>query len=133
MADNPLARGSDPVTSHIAADRLKESGKWSTQKGRVLAWMRENRMLEPPGDLSANEMSRESGIPHPVCHKRLPDLEYDGLVKKCRKRTCRVTGELAYTWVLTTPEERAEVLRTRPLRPSRNGRHYADEDDTEDD
>lgn len=129
MADNPLARGGDPVTSQMAADRLKESGKWRSQKSQVLAWMRENKINNAESSLSANELAQRSGIRHPVCHKRLPDLEYDGLVKKCIKRTCRVTGEYIWTWCLTTDEECAEVLRTRPPKPSRNGHHDDDDED----
>lgn len=111
MADNfdiPLARAGDPVTSHIAAEKLKDSGKWRGQKMRVLTWMRENKINDGT-DLTASEMARDSGIPHPTCHKRLPDLEDAGWVVKCRKRVCRVTGELCWTWRLRTPEELAAL------------------------
>jgi hypothetical protein len=113
-SEPPLARAGDPVTSHIAAAKLVESGKWRGQKGRVLTWMREHEIgllksktVDPASSLTANEMSKESGIPHPTCHKRLPDLETAGQVKKCIKRICRQTGELCWTWRLATAEERA--------------------------
>jgi hypothetical protein len=109
FSEPPLARAGDPVTSHIAADKLKESGKWRGQKGIVLTWMREHK-IDEAHSLTASEMARESGIRHPVCHKRLPDLESAGWVRKCGKRICKVTGELCCTWCLTTPGERAEYL-----------------------
>ena len=106
--DGPnLARRGDPVTSHLAADQLVESGKWRNQKYRVLAWMSEHRLIDNRSSLTANELARESGLPHPLCHKRLPDLRKEGLVCMAVRRDCRVTGLLAYTWRLTTPEERA--------------------------
>lgn len=113
--DEPnLARPSDPVTSHIAAAKLVQSGKWRGQKGLVLTWMRENEIgmlkgeiVDEKSSLTSNEMARESGIRHPTCHKRLPDLEKAGWVMKCVKRTCRVTGELCWTWRLATADERA--------------------------
>src|SRR5215467_1496407 len=107
----PLARAGDPVTSHIAAERLKDSGKWRGQKGLVLTWMRENRIVDEKSSLTANEVARASGIRHPVCHKRLPDLEEVGLVVKCVKRNCKVTGELCWTWRLRSAEERALMAR----------------------
>ncbi|HXA25596.1 MAG TPA: hypothetical protein VNW90_25235 [Acetobacteraceae bacterium] len=106
----PLARKGDPVTSHIAAEKLVESGKWRGQKGVVLTWMREHK-IDKDHSLTASEMARESNIRHPVCHKRLPDLEAAGWVRKCVKRICKVTGELCWTWCLTTAEERAALSR----------------------
>jgi hypothetical protein len=114
--DGPkLARAGDPVTSHIAADRLVESGKWRGQKGLVLTWMRENKIVDEATSLTANEMAKKSGIRHPTCHKRLPDLEAAGWVVKCVKRDCKVTGELCWTWRLTTAEERTELLARLPV------------------
>jgi hypothetical protein len=105
-SDPPLARKEDPGTSHIAADRLKESGKWGTQKMQVLAWMRNHWIVDADTSLTANELAQESGIRHPVCHKRLPDLRKDGLVCMAMQRECRVTGEQAWTWRVTSEEER---------------------------
>lgn len=108
--DAPLARAGDPVTSHIAAQKLVESGKWRGQKGLVLTWMREHQ-IDAEHSLTASEMARDSGIRHPTVHKRLPDLELAGWVTKCGKRTCKVTGEYCCTWRLTTAAEREASVR----------------------
>jgi DNA-binding HxlR family transcriptional regulator len=106
----PLARAGDPITSHLAAQKLVESGKWRGLKGLVLAWMREHQ-IDDSTSMTSNEMARASGIRHPTLHKRLPDLEKAGWVRKCVKRNCKITGELCWTWCLTTAEERAGMAR----------------------
>jgi len=111
-SDPPLARAFDPETSHLAGERLKESGKWQSQKQMVLAWMREHRIVDAASSLTSNELARLSGIRHPTCHKRLPDLRKDGLVTTAVQRECQVTGEQAWTWRVTSDEERGdETLR----------------------
>src|SRR5262245_17677291 len=94
-SDPPLARVDDPGTSHLAAERLKDSGKWQTQKMQVLTWMRECGIADEHSSLTSSELAMASGIRHPVCHKRLPDLRKEGLVCMVKQRECHVTGEQA--------------------------------------
>jgi hypothetical protein len=109
-SDPPLARQGDPGTSHLAGERLKESGKWQSQKMLVLRWMTNHWIVDERRSLTASELADVSGIRHPVCHKRLPDLRKDGLVCCSVKRECRITGEQAWTWRVTSDEERAAFV-----------------------
>ena len=110
MDDPILARTGDPVTSHLAADRLVESGKWRSQKALVLGWMRDHSIIDDTRSLTAHEIAAFSNIAHPVCHKRLPDLEKEFWVAKAVKRDCGVTGELCWTWRVVGESERLELL-----------------------
>lgn len=113
----PLARRGDPDTSHIAGEKLQDSGRWETQKHWVAAAMSEHKLISDDSSLTAHEFSRLSGIPHPTCHKRLPDLRKDGIVRMVWKRECRVTGEEAYTWRLNSESERDEYRAAHPKPP----------------
>ena len=90
----PMARASDPVTSHAAADRATDSGLIKTQRAAVL---RQVRLT--PGS-TASEIARAIGhaTNHVSC-RRLPELETKGLVKRGAPRVCRVTGYRAATWL----------------------------------
>ena len=52
----------------------------------------------------AGELQRIHGgrgdYPNLKMHKRLPDLESNGLVCKVSQRYCRVTGERVWTWMV---------------------------------
>lgn len=113
MNEHPLARSTDPDTSHIAEAKLKSSGKWTSQKSQVLEWLREHLVFDDDCTLTPYELSAASGIKHTTCHKRLPDLAHDGLVRKAGRRICRITGEMAYTWCALTPEELARPVEQR--------------------
>ena len=96
----PIARRTDPVTSKLAAKNLTASGGRESAQQRVLEFLESLTYGSPftNPELTSAEISRDSGIPHPTVHKRLPDLRVAGRVINGVPRKCRVTGNLSLTW-----------------------------------
>lgn len=92
----PMARASDPVTSHEAADRALASGAVPSQREAVLRFVRGR-----PG-ATATELARllHHETNHITC-RRLPELERRGLVRRGPARVCQVTNFKAATWFPT--------------------------------
>lgn len=72
MADiivNPqrLARNTDPVTSHMAAERVREFAP--THRGDIL------RVLTLKGPMTVDQIAYEAGLPSQAVNKRLPELQ----------------------------------------------------------
>lgn len=88
----PLARRTDPITSHLAAKKHRDSGKADCHAAIVLAEVR-----KIPGETSA-ELAQWSGLDRHEAARRLSDLERKGFVKKGDKRICRLRGSLMVTW-----------------------------------
>jgi len=97
----PIARNSDPETSHEAADEYTETGDREKDMRRMQRMVRNN-----PG-LTAAEYSvllysfgmdfyKAAHLPH----KRLADLEVAGLVEKGEPRRCSKTGRRVHTWYI---------------------------------
>lgn len=86
----PLARTSDPATSHEAAakivSRLGEEQEWA------LGILRAN-----PGKTS-NELDDIAGTPKGDVRKRLPELERLGLAYRDGVRACGVSGNKCGVW-----------------------------------
>jgi len=95
----PLARKADPRTSHKAAAAYTASGQRVTDKRKVVTFL---KIIGPSGlptrPLTAHEITRDSGLPHPTVHKRLADARRDGLLVNDVVRTCSVTGRASLTW-----------------------------------
>lgn len=96
FADYPRARESDPVSSHLAAREVKESGRLGKQQCAVLeavrAW---------PGRTSAELAAKLApdnwfSLRHMVA-RRLPELE-PVHVRKGVMRECTKTHRKAVTW-----------------------------------
>jgi len=89
----PMARASDPQTSHEAADRALASGAVYGQRAAVLGAVKRR-----PG-ATAGELARDLGhaTNHVTC-RRLPELRARGLVRRGDPRKCRVTGFRCATW-----------------------------------
>lgn len=98
--NSSLSRTSDPATSKVAARRITSSGARSSSKFKVLEYMKSFDLVVglPEYRPTAYELARDSGIPHPTVHKRLPDLRADGMVVNGPVRTCTVTGRPSLTW-----------------------------------
>jgi len=92
LFDRPLARASDPSTSHEAAADLVASGTWGKQKRQVYAVL-----CLYPGRTSA-ELAEVAGLDRYMLARRLPDLEDERLATKGSKRRCDATGRKAVTW-----------------------------------
>lgn len=103
MENTPLARNTDPETSHIAADELVKSGKFTGQKKLVYnalkAFIREHGFFP-----TSAELANAYNLNHAMVHKRLPDLRTAGLVDNDKvlnitiKRECRVNKSTAIVW-----------------------------------
>ena len=95
----PLARATDPRSSHDAAQAHVASGTHAEQKAAVLSLVR----AKP--DATSAELAlvaETTAIPldRYAVARRLPDLEKDGKVRRTGMRECRVSGRRAVTWGL---------------------------------
>ncbi len=88
----PIAANVDPITSHIAAQQITQSGARDSQKRKVLDALRKY-----PNKTSA-ELALAAAMDRYLVAKRLPDLMHDGLVEQGSIRTCRISGRPAVTW-----------------------------------
>lgn len=83
----------DPPTSKLAGDAITASGKRDSDKAKVLEWLR-----RLSGLYTSAEIADFSRLDRHLCARRLPDLERDGLVRRCLPQTCTITGQKAITW-----------------------------------
>jgi hypothetical protein len=94
----PMARKSDPETSHLAAEQHVH--KLSNRRWQVYTLVHQH-----PGRTSG-ELSRLFFDNHDVSirtaaetpHKRLPELESLGYVVRGERRRCADSGYQAYVW-----------------------------------
>ena len=86
------ARNSDPITSHLAAHQITDSGLRSLQQHQTLAAVRAY-----PG-LTGQELAQASGICRYTLGRRLSEVEELGWIRRAEARTCSVTGRKALTW-----------------------------------
>lgn len=100
LSNTPIARKSDGVTSHAAANEVTRSGQRARQQHAVLTLVRRY-----PNHTS-NELSRY-GVDRYAIARRLPELEAAGLIERGHPRRCEVSGKLATTWAATVKGERA--------------------------
>lgn len=89
----PLARRTDPASSHAAAHEVDASGQRDSQKARILTYLR-----SWPVPSTSTEITSLGSIDRYVVSRRLPDLERDGLVQRGAIRECSVTGRRCVTW-----------------------------------
>jgi hypothetical protein len=92
LSDMPIARASDPETSHLAADAVTRSGKRGAQQAVCLEAVRKN-----PGSTSA-ELSKVIGVDRFMPARRLPEIEHAGLIRRGAIAECMVTGSMCLTW-----------------------------------
>ena len=95
----PLARRTDPASSHEAAAQVTASGVRDSQCAAVLDALRRH-----PGSTSL-ELATASGLDRYVVARRLPELERDGRAVRGELRLCRASGgqRRAVTWRATGP------------------------------
>lgn len=92
----PIARRSDPVTSHEAAKDITASGQRSAMIGLAL-----DVLKRFPGR-TAKELEREAGGEDGSIRKRLNDLRHDGrAVAVIVPPKCSITGRSAQRWYLS--------------------------------
>src|SRR5262245_27766047 len=91
----PLAAHSDPITSHMAAQEVTDSGARDAQKRSVLASLR--REIAPP---TSRELAISAKLDRYLVARRLPDLESDGKVRKAGMRMCSISNRMCVTWAI---------------------------------
>jgi hypothetical protein len=89
----PIAANADPITSHLAAEELTDSGARDAQKYAVLSALRLE--IVPP---TSRELSQAAKLDRYVVARRLPDLEADGWARKVGQRKCSITDRQCVTW-----------------------------------
>ncbi len=92
IVQTPIARTSDPISSHLAAKEITASGKRTQQQAQAVAAVR-----AWPGCTSF-ELAMKTDIDRYVLARRLPEVVLAGLVQKGDPKHCTVTGRLALTW-----------------------------------
>lgn len=83
------ARGTDPLTSWEAAEKMERSGKAADQRAIAVEAVRIN-----PGRTSF-ELSKLCSLERHQIARRLPECKS---LRKGEPRRCRVTGNMAVTW-----------------------------------
>ena len=93
-AGPPVARGSDPETSHLAGEDLTRSGRRESQRRLVY-----QAVCDYPGRTSA-ELSAIVGLDRHMVARRLPDLAATGQVVRGPPRKCAASNRshIATTW-----------------------------------
>jgi hypothetical protein len=89
LTDAPRARRSDPVTSHLAAERVKP--KLRKQQEAVLA-----ALTRWPGS-TAVELAKVAGLDRYLVSRRLPEL-VPVWARRGKPRVCTVAGTIQGTW-----------------------------------
>jgi len=101
LVETPIARSSDPESSHRAAADITASGRRGQQIAQTIAAVRAF-----PGSTS-QELSDKTGICRFVLARRLPEAVTAGAIVKGQQRACSVTGKLALTWWAVDPGMKA--------------------------
>lgn len=92
LSDQPIARSTDPETSHLAAAEVTKSGKRATQQHECLKGVKRY-----PGRTSA-ELAAALHIDRYIVARRLPELREAGKVMNGPARPCGQTRRKAITW-----------------------------------
>jgi hypothetical protein len=96
MSNMPIARTTDPVSSHAAASEVTRSGSRLRQQRIALLVVRDypgNTSREPAGYCMLDRYQLA---------QRLPELEESHLVRKGPTRECSVGKRIAVTWLPET-------------------------------
>jgi hypothetical protein len=103
---NAISRRGGSVTSFEAEETITRNGTRDTQAQRVLQAVR-----RWPGRTSAELAELISCYPYDryVVARRLPELEFLGLVKKGPSKKCSITGHRSLTWHPTSPGEQSRL------------------------
>ena len=92
LSNTPIARNTDPESSHIAAREITYSGSRASQQIRVL-----EAVTNYPGNTS-HELSFKIGMDRYQIARRLPELESNGFIQKGQLRKDRINDRMVVTW-----------------------------------
>ena len=99
LFEPPLARKSDPESSHLAAGRARKEGLIAAQRQateKELRWY-----IDQWGECpTSSELAGGNIGLRYMYARRLPELERVGVVRKGRMRPDKYTGREAVTWEL---------------------------------
>lgn len=101
LVETPIARSSDPESSHRAAAEITASGRRQQQITMVI-----NMVRKFPG-MTSMELAGMTGEDRYVIARRLPEAVTAGAICKGQQRACSVTGKLALTWWPVDPGMKA--------------------------
>lgn len=90
--ETPAARGTDPETSHEAAEHVTKTGARAAQQ-RMAA----NAVDCYPG-LTSMELAVRTGLCRFMLARRLPECRTAGTVRMGIARPCSRTGRTAHEW-----------------------------------
>lgn len=94
MSHMPIARNTDPVSSHVAAYDVTARGTRNRQQRIVF-----RAVVEHPGRTS-RELAALCPLDRYQVARRLPELEEVRMVQKGPARECEVNKRLAVTWIV---------------------------------
>jgi hypothetical protein len=90
--ETPIARNTDPESSHLAAAEITGSGKRRAQQDQTIAAVRKY-----PGRTS-QELANLTGLDRYMLARRLPECVTAGAIKKGALIECTVTRKKAIAW-----------------------------------
>ena len=90
--ETPIARNTDPESSHLAALEITASGKREDQQHQTITAVRKY-----PGRTS-QELAHLTGLDRYMLARRLPECVTAGAVKKGALIECTVTRKKAIAW-----------------------------------
>lgn len=96
----PIARNTDPETSHLAAAYMNHTGKRDRQADKVLY------VVKRYPNRTTQELAKLCNLGRDALSRRLPELATARKVIKGEARRCRVTERPAQPWL---PTKRAFV------------------------
>jgi hypothetical protein len=107
----PMARNSDPETSHLAAETHQQKLSKRREQVLFLVWANNGLTAAELARVLVEENIKDKGNSlHSLVetpHKRLPELEkLDLVIKSSEPRKCTESGYLAHTWWLTGKGQR---------------------------
>ena len=94
LSDTPIARNTDPITSHISAHEITYSGARTTQQIEVL------ELVSDYAGHTSRELAVWSAMDRYQMARRLPELEHAGLVTKGPARRDETNLRMAVTWLV---------------------------------
>lgn len=104
LFDRPIVRNKDPITSHIAADKVNELGTVEAQKAFLLQQLSKHDRF---GGWTLRELARQSCSDYPYLNeteiyytlqRRACLLKDEGRIYDELNRKCKVTGNTARAW-----------------------------------
>ena len=90
--ETPIARNTDPESSHLAAREITASGKREDQQHQTIA-----AVQRYPG-LTMQELAARTNLCRFMLGRRISECETAGKVRRGQKRKCTVTGRQAEPW-----------------------------------